>query len=181
MQGPLGIPSNQTAAFGRGVEKGGREVAPYLLDAYSMMLPASGLAQLMRGISMRRKGRATFEAGKKAWNLGKAKKSEALMLQEAARSGAPVKAGQIAATVESANRQFRNAKKMRSAAMQAHYKSQRKIRAGGKKLGSLGSAAKGASAVQDAERVKSYVEGREPAQTQDLAYVHQLRRYRGRR
>ena len=179
MQGPLGIPTTKDAiAFGRGAATAGGEMLPYVPDVLSMMIPARGLGMLMRGILLRRKGRATFEAGRAVYNMGQAKKAEALMLREAYRAGAPVKGAEITALVEAANKHFRRAKKMRSAALQQGHKAQRKIRSGSRKLGGLGQVSKAVSAASEAD---SGVASQVGAGRQDFTNVQRLRSFRGRR
>ena len=137
MQGPMGIPSSETAAFGRGAGKVGREVLRGAPDVLMALQPARGAFLALKGYKAIRQGRKTYEAGRLAYLSGKGHEAQARMLNEAWKSGAPVGRKQVRDAVSAANEQFGIARKARSASQVLNHTGRRQVKQGYRRMRSV--------------------------------------------
>jgi len=166
MQGPMGIPSNQTAAFGRGAGRVAREVGPWLPDLLPSRMMLLGAKNAYKGLRLLYDSRKMRKAAGALDASIDAAKSQARMVEQMRKAGYAGRQDVVSA-VEDANKVIRQKKRAVTMSRRATGGGQKKL---GKGLYALGS---GASALLEPL-------GEQPAPASDPGKLGAQRQLAGR-
>ena len=139
MQGPMGIPSSQTAAFGRGAGRVAREVGPWLPDLLPSRLMYTGAKNAYRGLRWIYEGRKMRKAAGALDASIDAAKGQARMVEQMRKAGYAGRQDVVSA-VEDANKVIRQKERAVTMSRRATGGGQKKLAKGLYALGSGGSA-----------------------------------------
>jgi hypothetical protein len=139
MQGPMGIPSNQTAAFGRGAGRVAREVGPWLPDLLPSRMIYTGAKNAYKGLRWIYEGRKMRKAAGALDASIDAAKNQARMVEQMRKAGYAGRQDVVSA-VEDANKVIRQKKRAVTMSRRATGGGQKKLGKGLYGLGSGGSA-----------------------------------------